>query len=200
MKIRSKRREYALDTPLEERLKLLGEELQKAAVNGTVIVVPVNMGMARSLLNLRCSLHRLHMHNVLYYTYDTSIYSYLIEELQEPYVLFNETGFNSAELALYAQGHYHKFIRQRLHIWRWLVQDLSLNFWYLPSFLHSFLPSFLPLPLALSAALSLTPNLSFTCVALRFVDADVVVLKDFRHFESANYFIHPNSKFNTMYR
>ncbi len=144
MKIRSKRREYALDTPLEERLKLLGEELQKAAVNGTVIVVPVNMGMARSLLNLRCSLHRLHMHNVLYYTYDTSIYSYLIEELQEPYVLFNETGFNSAELALYAQGHYHKFIRQRLHIWRWLVQDLSLNFWYLPTFLPTFLiPSFL---------------------------------------------------------
>ncbi len=65
--------EKYMSIPFQERLKLLGEGLQRKAHNGSIIVTTINSGMKRYMLNLRCSLMRLQIQPVLYYTYDIEV-------------------------------------------------------------------------------------------------------------------------------
>ncbi len=68
-----KESERLMAIPFEKRLQMLGEGLREAAINETVIIVPINSGMARLMFNLRCSLKDLHVEPVLYFTYDLKV-------------------------------------------------------------------------------------------------------------------------------
>ncbi len=68
-----KKSERLLAIPFEKRLQMLGEGLKAAAVNETVIIIPINSGMARLMFNLRCSLKELHVDPIVYFAYDLKV-------------------------------------------------------------------------------------------------------------------------------
>ncbi len=68
-----KKSEKLLAIPFEKRLQMLGEGLKAAAINETVVIVPINSGMARLMFNLRCSLKDLHVEPIVYFTFDLKV-------------------------------------------------------------------------------------------------------------------------------
>ncbi len=55
--------------------------------------------------------------------------------LEEPFVLYNDTAFHTEKLEYISEGDFFKQMKARLDVWRWVIQDLHLSFWY---FLNTF--------------------------------------------------------------
>ncbi len=68
------------------------------------------------------------------------IYKFLVDELNEPFVLFNETAYHTDKATAFGEGDYNKQMQERVHIWNWVLRELNLSFWYLfPFFMHNWI-------------------------------------------------------------